>query len=145
MKEIRRTIQLTTQRLRPVFAACALAGLWALSARAADVKPTDAKPVVDPSADKLLKRMGDYLAQAPFFSVNAEVWQDAQLGSGQQIQVGRTIDLQVRRPDRFQRLQALGFPFRVLSDLRPTPGPTWEARLAELRAFHQRTGHWPGD
>ena len=101
MKEIRRTIQLTTQRLRPVFAACALAGLWALSARAADVKPTDAKAVVEPSADKLLKRMGDYLAQAPFFSVNAEVWQDAQLGSGQQIQVGRTIDLQVRRPDRF--------------------------------------------
>ena len=101
MKEPSRTIQLTTQRLRPFFAACALAGLWALSARAADVKPTDAKPVVEPSADKLLKRMGDYLAQAPFFSVNAEVWQDAQLGSGQQIQVGRTIDLQVRRPDRF--------------------------------------------
>ena len=101
MKEPSRTIQLTTRRLRPFFAACALAGLWALSARAADVKPTDAKPVVEPSADKLLKRMGDYLAQAPFFSVNAEVWQDMQLGSGQQIQVGRTIDLQVRRPDRF--------------------------------------------
>src|ERR1039457_7696202 len=101
MKEISRMIQLTTQRLRPFFAACALAGLWTLSARAADVKPTDAKPVVDPSADKVLKRMGDYLAQAPFFSVNAEIWQDIQLGSGQQIQAGRTIDLQVRRPDRF--------------------------------------------
>ena len=102
MKESSRTIQLTTRRLRLFFAACALAGLWALSARAADVKPTDTKPAaVEPSADKLLKRMGDYLAQAPFYSVNAEVWQDVQLGSGQQIQVGRTIDLQVRRPDRF--------------------------------------------
>jgi len=48
-----------------------------------------------------LKRMGDYLGQAQFFSVNAEVWQDMQLGSGQRIQVGRTIELQVRRPDRF--------------------------------------------
>jgi len=101
MKEPSRTIHLTAQRLRPFFATCALAGLWALSVRAADVKPTDAKPVIDPSADKVLKRMGDYLAQAPFFSVNAEIWQDVQLGSGQQVQAGRTVDLQVRRPDRF--------------------------------------------
>ena len=101
MKKISRTIHLAAQRLRLFFAASALAGLWTLSARAADVKPTDAKPVVDPSADKVLKHMGDYLAQAPFFSVNAEIWQDIQLGSGQQIQAGRTIDLQVRRPDRF--------------------------------------------
>src|ERR1035437_6116632 len=84
MKEPSRTIHLTAQRLRSFFAACALAGLWALSARAADVKPTDAKPVIDPSADKVLKRMGDYLAPAPFFSVNAEIWQDVELGSGPQ-------------------------------------------------------------
>jgi len=45
--------------------------------------------------------MGDYLAQAQFFSVNAEVWQDVQLTSGQQVQAGRTITLQVRRPNRF--------------------------------------------
>jgi hypothetical protein len=101
MKETNRTIHLTTQRLRPFFAACALAGLFAIPALGAGVKPTDTKPVVDPSADKLLKRMGDYLAEAPFFSVNAEIWQDVQTGSGQQIQAGRTVDLQVRRPDRF--------------------------------------------
>src|ERR1035438_9815369 len=100
MKEPSRTIHLTAQRLRPLCAACALAGLWALSVSGADVKPTDTKPVIDPSADKLLKRMGDYLGQAPFFSVNAEIWQDVELGSGQQVQAGRTIDLQVRRPDR---------------------------------------------
>jgi hypothetical protein len=101
MKEPSRAIHLTTQRLRPFFAACALAGLWTLSAHGADVKPADAKPVIDPSADKLLKRMGDYLAEAPFFSVNAEIWQDVQLGSGQQVQAGRTVELQLRRPDRF--------------------------------------------
>ncbi len=46
--------------------------------------------------------MGDYLGQAQFFSVRAEVWQDFQLSSGQRIQSGRTIDLQVRRPNRLR-------------------------------------------
>ncbi|HXI83883.1 MAG TPA: DUF2092 domain-containing protein [Verrucomicrobiae bacterium] len=101
MKEPGRTIHPNTHRLHSILAVFALAGLWTVSIFGADVKPTDAKPVVDPSADKLLKRMGDYLAQAPFFSVNAEIWQDVQLGSGQQVQAGRTVGLQVRRPDRF--------------------------------------------
>jgi len=94
-------IRLITPRFFPVLAVCVLAALWAFPTQGADVKPTDLKPVIDPSADKLLKRMGDYLAQAPFFSVNAEIWQDVQLGSGQQVQAGRTVGLQVRRPDRF--------------------------------------------
>jgi hypothetical protein len=59
------------------------------------------KPVIDPQADELMKRMGDYLAQAQFFSVGGEVWQDIQLDSGQRVQAGRTIELQVRRPNRF--------------------------------------------
>ena len=100
MKETSRMIHLTTRRLRPFFAACALAGLSTLAARAADLKTNDMKLAIDPSADKLLQRMGEYLAEAPFFSVNAEIWQDVQLGSGQQVQAGRTGDLQVRRPDR---------------------------------------------
>jgi len=70
---------------------------------AADVTPagTDGKPAIDPQADELLRRMGDYLAQAQFFSVTAEIWQDVQLASGQRAQAGRTVDLQVRRPNRF--------------------------------------------
>ena len=63
--------------------------------------PLNAKPAIDPQADEQLKRMSDYLAQAQFFSVNAEIWQDVQLGSGQQVQAGRLLDLQVRRPNRF--------------------------------------------
>jgi len=101
MKEPNRLPNFIARRLRSLFAICAAAGLCALSARAADVKPTDVKPVVDPSADKILKRMGDYLGQAPFYSVNAEIWQDVELGSGQQVQAGRTVVLQVRRPDHF--------------------------------------------
>jgi len=45
--------------------------------------------------------MGDFLGQAQSFSVNAEIWQDTALSSGQRVQAGRTVVLQVRRPDRF--------------------------------------------
>ena len=84
-------------RLGLALAACALSALMTLSASAADDKPD-----VDPHADELLKRMGDYLGQAKFFSVSAEVWQDIQLSSGQRIQAGRTVALQVRRPNRLR-------------------------------------------
>ena len=63
--------------------------------------PAD-KPAIDPHADAMLKRMGDYLAQAQFFSVNVEVWQDVQLASGQRVQADRSIKLQVHRPNHFR-------------------------------------------
>jgi hypothetical protein len=94
-------IHRTTAALRPAWAVCALVVFMAMSAPAADVKPPAAKPAIDPQADEFMKRMGDYLAQAPFFSVTAEIWQDVHLASGQRLQAGRTIDLQVRRPNRF--------------------------------------------
>jgi len=75
----------------------ALLNLAAAPAPGQEVKPS----VIDPHADALMKRMGDYLAQARFFSVKAEVWQDVQLTSGLRAQAGRIIDLQVRRPNRY--------------------------------------------
>jgi hypothetical protein len=102
MNETNRMINLSIHWVRPALIAGALAGLMALSATAADeAKPAVVKPAIDPQADQLMRRMGDYLAQEPFFSVNAEVWQDVQLPSGQRVQAGRTIELQVRRPNRF--------------------------------------------
>src|SRR6185369_6219479 len=92
-----RIINLTAHWLRAAFAAAALVGLMALSVSAADQKAA-----LDPRADELLKRMGDYLGHAQFFSVSAEVWQDFQLSSGQRIQAGRTIELRVRRPNRLR-------------------------------------------
>jgi hypothetical protein len=77
-------------------AACVLSLFGARSTFAAEEK------AIDPRADELIKRMGDYLAQSKFFSVNAEIWQDIQLASGQQIQAGRTLNLQVRRPNRLR-------------------------------------------
>ena len=96
MKATNRMLDLTSHWLRPVFATGALVGLVTLSAPAADVKTA-----IDPQADTLLRRMGDYLGQAQFFSVSAEIWQDIQLNSGQQVQAGRLVELQVRRPNRF--------------------------------------------
>lgn len=82
-------------RLRLGLVVGAFFGLMTLSVSSAEVKPG-----VDPRADEILKRMGDYLAEAKFFSVSAEIWQDANLSSGQRVQAGRTLDLQVRRPNR---------------------------------------------
>jgi hypothetical protein len=78
-----------------VIAFCGLITLPALAA-------TEGSPGVDPRADELMKRMGEYLGQAKFFSVNAEIWQDIRLSNGQQIQAGRTLKLQVRRPNRLR-------------------------------------------
>ena len=73
---------------------------YALSALiASSVFASHEKPPVDPRADELVKRMGDYLGQAKFFS--AEVWQDVQLSSGERVQAGRNVEVQVRRPNRY--------------------------------------------
>jgi hypothetical protein len=84
-------------RVNLTLAACIVTLLIAPSVRAAD-----GKPAVEPRADELLKRMGDCLGQAQFFSVSAEIWQDVQLSSGQRVQAGRTVELQVRRPNRLR-------------------------------------------
>jgi len=83
MKIMNRTINLTTHLFRPLYLIGALLGIVATAAPAADVKPA-----VDPQADQLLRHLCDYLAEAQLFSVSAEIWQDIQLGSGQQVQVG---------------------------------------------------------
>jgi hypothetical protein len=93
---------LTTNWVRQALISGVLAGLMALPLLAADVaKSAEVKPAIDPQADKLLRRMSDYLSQVQFFSASEEVWQDVQLPSGQRVQACRTIDVQVRRPNRF--------------------------------------------
>ncbi len=59
-------------------------------------------PDVDPLADQILKDSCDYLAHIQAFSVHAEVWKDEVLASGHKIQVTRSIDLDLRRPDAFR-------------------------------------------
>jgi len=73
-----------------------LSGLALTSSLAAE-KPST---TVEPKANELLQRMSDYLAQSKFFTINGEIWQDIDLSSGQRIQAGRTIEIQVLRPNR---------------------------------------------
>ena len=76
-------------------AICALTWLG----QAFGAAPAANQSAVDPRADEWLKRMGDYLAEAKAFSVNAEVWQDVELSSGQHVQAGRDLSFQLRRPN----------------------------------------------
>jgi hypothetical protein len=55
---------------------------------------------IDPRADEMLRRMGDFLGKAKHFCFKAEVWQDIDTSSGNRIQAGRTVDMDVRRPNR---------------------------------------------
>jgi hypothetical protein len=68
----------------------------------ASAQPAPAtQPAVDPTADQILRQSCDFLAQSPAFSVHAEIWKDVMLPSGHKIQVTRSVDLDLRRPDRF--------------------------------------------
>jgi hypothetical protein len=58
------------------------------------------KPDIDPRADELLRAASQYLAQAKAFTVSAEIWQDTVLRDGRKVQGARTVDLQMRRPDK---------------------------------------------
>ena len=58
------------------------------------------RPAVDAVADQVLRQCCDYLARVPAFAVHAEVWKDVVLPSGHKIQVTRSVDLDLRRPDR---------------------------------------------
>jgi hypothetical protein len=78
---------------------CAVIALLMVGARArADAPAT--QPAIDPVADQILHQACDFLAQTPAFSVHAEVWKDVVLPSGHKIQVTRSIDFDLRRPDR---------------------------------------------
>lgn len=65
----------------------------------AEPSPTS-QPVIDPTADQILRQSCDFLAQSPAFTVHAEIWKDVVLPSGHKIQVTRSVDLDLRRPDR---------------------------------------------
>src|SRR5579862_70401 len=98
-KEMKSGIRFTGLGLIRFTHACAMSIMVAFGAHS--LSAAEDKAAIDPPADELLKRMGDYLANAPFFSVDVEVWQDVQLSSGQRVQGDRTIKLQVHRPNQF--------------------------------------------
>ena len=56
----------------------------------------------DPFADALLEAASDYLASASEFSVHAEITFEEFLKSQQKVQLSRTVEIMVRRPDRLR-------------------------------------------
>jgi hypothetical protein len=59
-------------------------------------------PDVEPKAGEVLKQMCDYLKNLQQFSLQVEVTEDVALTSGQRVQYGRSVEVSVRRPDRFR-------------------------------------------
>jgi len=57
---------------------------------------------IDPKADKLLRQMSDYLNTLDQFTISVENSLDSVLLSGQKLQLGRAIDVIVKRPDRLR-------------------------------------------
>jgi hypothetical protein len=62
--------------------------------------PESDAPAIEAKATEALKRMGERLKNATAFRVRSEVTLDKVLPSGQKIQLGRSSDVSVRRPDR---------------------------------------------
>lgn len=57
---------------------------------------------IEPRADKLLRQMSEYLDTLEQFTIHTENSIDTLLSSGQKLQLGRAVDVFVRRPDRFR-------------------------------------------
>jgi len=65
--------------------------------------PKKAKaPDIEPKAVEVLKQMCDYLKNLQQFTVQAEITEDVLLTTGQKIQLGKTVETSVRRPDRMR-------------------------------------------
>lgn len=88
--------------MTPSVARRALCLFAALAFLAPSAFAASANNNVDQRADEWLRRMGDYLKHAKYFSFNADIWQDVQLSSGQQVQASRTLAFNLRRPDRLR-------------------------------------------
>jgi hypothetical protein len=64
--------------------------------------PPAPTPTIDQEAVAALNRMGAFLRQQRTLLIKAETTTDEVLASGQKIQLGETIDLRVRRPNRLR-------------------------------------------
>jgi hypothetical protein len=87
-----------------------LACCFLLSACAQQQIANDDPQDIAPSANTILRGACDYLAKSPQFSCTVEVWDDIVLkGTGHKIQLSRTVNSKVRRPDHlFAQMTATG-------------------------------------
>lgn len=78
-----------------------LIGLACRPVLAQDDKPgKSAETAVDPAAQALIKRASSLLGEAKAVSFSAEIWEDVPVEDGPTLQVSRTVDVKLRRPNR---------------------------------------------
>lgn len=68
------------------------------------VAAEEASPVraVEQQALTIIERASSFLGKQKQFSVSVEVWEDLVLENGSKIQLAKTVDLNLRRPDQFR-------------------------------------------
>ena len=81
--------------------AVTIAASLALSLAAASVTAAETKPLLDPQADALLKKMSDYMAGLKSFSADAYVLDEQVMGDGFKLSVLRSGSIEVQRPNKF--------------------------------------------
>ena len=59
-------------------------------------------PAIEVKADKLLRQMSEYLNTLEQFTLHTENSVDTLLATGHKVQLGRAVEVFVRRPDRFR-------------------------------------------
>lgn len=59
-------------------------------------------PAIDPKVDTIMRKMSDYLDSLKHFTIAAESSIDVLQQSGQKVQLGRAVDVFVRRPNRLR-------------------------------------------
>jgi hypothetical protein len=84
-----------------LLAGLALSGNLLAEESGEPVAPADTR-IVDPAAMQALERMGAYLHGLKAFSLRADDTLDDVLESGQKIQLTKTVEIQVRKPDRLR-------------------------------------------
>ena len=73
-----------------------------LLSRLAFAQDPVAVKAIDAKADKVLRQMSDYLNTLEQFSIHLENSVDTLLETGQKIQLGRSVDVSIKRPNRLR-------------------------------------------
>jgi hypothetical protein len=68
--------------------------------------------MIDPRADELLRAACQFLADAPAFSLTAEVWREHVDDSGEKLQFTRQVQMEVKRPGHFHMELKSGYTDR---------------------------------
>jgi len=74
-------------------------GLLGFPAYGADVNEA---PLIEPRPETLLREMTEYLNSLEQFTFHTDDTEDSMLPSGQKLQFARTVDVSIRRPNRFR-------------------------------------------